>query len=178
MQTTVIDEVTMYDDWSIWEACKMAALKGNELKVYSRFAAATAKRLSLAKTSSMRQFSHNHQIIDIVRDTNLSQTQVRYAMKKVIDKGLVRIKNPGSRPEYYVSYVDDCLAEVHRLVKRDADCEAKWKSMESGKSSILARIAKAEKVLRKAKRDVEKCKTYLELTEYDKGPRDFIGWNL
>lgn len=185
MSERKIPEVTMYDDWSLWEALKMADLKGNELIVYAHFAKETARKLRLPETSSERQSTSQHQIVHIVdvqhdgasTESGLTQTQVRYAMGKLIRKRLIVHTNIGRRPELYTSLCEMKMAAVHALIRKNAEIEKNFGDVDEAKAKMKARVVKAEKKLRKAKRDIDKCETHLELYEFNQNPREFLGYH-
>jgi hypothetical protein len=173
----------MYDDWSIWEALKMAKLKGNELIVYSHFAKATATKLRLPHTAMRRTMLERHEIIKIVDrkhnglgSSGLTQTQVRYAMKKLIMKNMIVIQDAGKRPEYYVSVCELKMDTVNSLVRRAAEISIKFGTLEESKIKMKARIEKTVRKLHKVRGAIDKCKTHLELAAFDQSPRDFISY--
>lgn len=167
--------ITQFDDWSVWEALRMSRLKGHEFTVYNAFTRRTATAPLSAKPL---------EIIDLVSRkhlggglTDLSQTQVRYAMKKLINKGLILSSKSigmGSSSRLYTSRIDAKMFYVVRLQKQESDAREKHGDLDSMKATVTARVMKMEKKLRKIKRLIAAAEYHQEIAQFDMDPRSII----
>jgi hypothetical protein len=159
---------TQFDDWTVWEVLKMGTLKGNEKTLYNYFAGFTAARQLLHHRKDARTEIEYHEIVDIVKNTPLSQTQVRYAMGKLITKGL--ISKTKSHPVRYSSFVERKMARVCKLQQEEAVAIYEYGELDAMKETITGKIVKLEKKLRRMKKAISMATHHQEIVRFDKKP--------
>ena len=170
------DEVTVGDDWSVWEALMMSKLKGNEFIIYDHFARVTASKLAVWKTNRYWTAT-DHRVIQIVDrqhggrgNTGLTQTQVRYGLKKLVAKGIIQVIQYGGVHQriHYRSFAEMKMAAVGQLRKQQYDAIQEFGTLDEMKVILTKRAVALEKKLRKIKRKIDNCDDYFALLEYDR----------
>lgn len=162
-----INKPRLGDDFHLLEACMLTHAKSNARKVYDGLTKLILKQNGRYRVGEWRYTqSSSVEIIDIVRTTELSQTQVRYALTSLVKLGLVRLTK-SRKPRQYSTQVELARAasatienRCHALVPSAGGAAP---SFEETRTTLISKINNRKKALRKAEREAKKAKCLEDL---------------